>query len=408
MSLSQNEQITVWKDVTLLTMTDGYGEIQNGAIAVRGAKIIWLGQFGDLPDIYEGAEMISCGYKFLTPGLIDCHTHLIYGGSRVAEFEKRLSGMSYADIASEGGGILSTVRATRDTHEDMLYFSAKKRLDQLQMGGVTTVEIKSGYGLDLENELKMLRVARKLGQGPAIDVVTTFLGAHAVPTEFGGDSDGYMGYVCHDMLDAVVRENLADAVDAFCENIAFTTDQVEDLFTKARELGLPVKLHAEQLSDSGGAKLAAEYQALSADHLEYITEEGVKYMAASDMVAVLLPGAFYTLREDIIPPIELFRKHNVPMAVASDSNPGSSPVLSLPLMINMASTLFSLTPEESLTGVTKNAARALGLHDRGALEVGKKADFALWNISHPAELAYQVGGNLCAGIVKNGQVISPV
>lgn len=402
MSQSQKERAIVWKDLTLLTMVEHYGLIQDGAIAVEGDKIVWLGQARDLPAAYEGADIISCGGNFMTPGLIDCHTHLVYGGSRVAEFEKRLGGMSYTDIAREGGGILSTVRATRDADENMLYLAAEKRLAQLQMGGVTTVEIKSGYGLDLENELKMLRVARALGQGPAMDVITTFLGAHAVPPEFGDDSDGYMDFVCGDMLEAVVRENLADAVDAFCENIAFTGDQVESLFARARELGLPVKLHAEQLSDSGGAKLAAEYQALSADHLEYLTEDGVKHMAASGTVAVLLPGAFYTLRDDHMPPIELFRKHNVPMAVASDSNPGSSPVLSLALMINMASTLFRLTPEEALAGVTRNAARALGLHDRGVLAVGRKADFALWDISHPAELAYQVGGNLCTGIVKDG------
>lgn len=402
MPQSQNIPTTVWKDVTLLTMTEGYGLIRDGAIAARGGKIIWLGQAYDLPAEYEDAEIISCGGNFLTPGLIDCHTHLVYGGSRIAEFEQRLDGVSYADIAREGGGILSTVRATREADENMLNFTAQKRLTQLRQGGVTTVEIKSGYGLDLENELKMLRVARALGTNPAIDVITTFLGAHAVPPEFNGDSDGYMDYVCDHMLEAVVRENLADAVDAFCEDIAFSTDQIEGLFAKARELGLPVKLHAEQLSNSGGAIMAAEYQALSADHLEHLDEEGVKYMAASGMVAVLLPGAFYTLRDDHLPPIELLRKHGVPMAVASDSNPGSAPVLSLTLMINMAATLFRLTPEEALAGVTRVAAQALGLHDRGILAVGHRADFALWDICHPAELAYQVGGNLCMGVVKDG------
>lgn len=405
MPQSENNRITVWKDVTLLTMTEGYGLIQDGAIAARGGRIVWLGDGQDLPESCDGAGVISCGGKFMTPGLIDCHTHLVYGGSRVAEFEKRLGGMSYEEIARDGGGILSTVRATRDAGEDMLYVSARKRLNQLQRSGVTTIEIKSGYGLDLANELKMLRVARRLGESSAIDVVTTFLGAHAVPPEFKGDPQGYMDHVCGDMLDDVVRENLADAVDAFCENIAFSTDQVESLFIKARELGLPVKLHAEQLSNSGGAKLAAKYQALSADHLEHLDEDAVKYMAASGVVAVLLPGAFYSLRDDRMPPIELFRKYNVPMAVASDSNPGSSPVLSLALMINMASTLFRLTPEEAMAGVTRNAARALGLQDRGVLEVGKNADFALWDISHPAELAYQVGGNLCVGTVKDGNVI---
>ncbi len=402
MSQLQNEPTTVWKDVTLLTMTEGYGLIRDGAIAAKDGKIVWLGYAQDLPEAYADAEIISGGGHYLTPGLIDCHTHLVYGGSRVTEFEKRLSSMSYEDIAREGGGILSTVRATRNTDEDMLYLSAENRLAHLQRNGVTTVEIKSGYGLDLDNELKMLRVARKLGRKPDIDVVTSFLGAHAVPPEFEGDSNGFMDYLSGEILDAVMRENLADAVDAFCENIAFNTDQIEILFTKARERGLPVKLHAEQLSNSGGTILAAEYQALSADHLECLDEEGVKYMAAAGMVAVLLPGAFYTLRDDRIPPIELFRKHAVPMAVASDSNPGSSPVLSLTLMVNMASTLFRLTPEEALAGVTRNAAQALGLHDRGILEVGRKADFALWDISHPAELAYHVGGNPCVAIVKNG------
>lgn len=402
MQQSHHEENTVWKDVTLLTMVEGYGLIRDGAIVVQKDKIVWLGQAQDLPTVYADAHVISCSGNFMTPGLIDCHTHLVYGGSRIAEFEQRLQGKSYEEIAQNGGGILSTVRATRDSNEDMLYFSAERRLAHLQKGGVTTVEIKSGYGLDLEHELKMLRVARKLGEKPDIDVVTTFLGAHAIPPEFGNDSDGYMDYILDEMLPAVVRENLADAVDAFCENIAFTTDQVENLFIKARELGLPVKLHAEQLSNSGGAKLAAEYQALSADHLEYLDEEAVKYMTASGTVAVLLPGAFYTLRDNHLPPIDLLRKHDVPIAVASDSNPGSSPTLSLALMINMASTLFRLTPEEALTGVTCTAALALGLHDRGALEVGKKADFALWDITHPAELAYQVGGNLCTGVIKDG------
>ncbi len=407
MPIPNENQIKVWKDVTLLTMTEGdtpYGLIADGAIAVQNGKIIWLGHAGDMPE-YE-AEVISCEGHYMTPGLIDCHTHLVYGGNRVAEFEKRLGGMSYAEIAREGGGILSTVRATRQADEALLYFSAQKRLDQLQRGGVTTIEIKSGYGLDLENELKMLKVARKLGQGSTIDVVTSFLGAHALPPEFRGDMDSYLDYVAGEMLEAVVRENLADAVDGFCENIAFSPDQIERLFIRARELGLPVRLHAEQLSDSGGAQLAAEYRALSADHLEYITEDAVRAMAASDTVAVLLPGAFYTLGDDHLPPVDLFRKHGVAMAVASDSNPGSSPVLSLPLMINMASTLFRLTPEEALSGVTRNAARALDLPDRGVLEVGRKADFALWDISHPAELAYQVGGNLCKGLVKDGVVVS--
>lgn len=400
--------VKVWTDVTLLTMSENdspYGMIRDGAIIAQNGNIDWIGKARDLPETADDADIISCGGKYMTPGLIDCHTHLIYGGNRIAEFEKRLQGASYEDIARKGGGILSTVKATRAADEESLISSAKKRLRHLQKGGVTTVEIKSGYGLDLETELKMLRAARKIGQSSSIDVVTSFLGAHALPPEFNDDADGYMDYVTGDMLAAVVAENLADSVDAFCENIAFSPDQVERLFTRAQELNLPIKLHAEQLSNSGGAKLGAKYKALSADHLECLDEEGAKAMAAAGMVAVLLPGAFYTLRDDRIPPIDMLRKYNIPMAIASDSNPGSSPVLSLSLMINMASILFHLTPEESLIGVTRNGAMALGLADRGILEIGKKADFAIWDISHPAELAYQLGGNACAGIVKNGEAV---
>lgn len=409
--MSMTEEYKVWTNVTLLTLANGdgpYGQIDGGAIMVRGGKIAWLGQARDMtemPDIQGDMEVIDGEGMFLTPGLIDCHTHLIYGGSRSGEFEKRLLGMSYADIAREGGGILSTVRATRQADAGLLFHMAQKRLDQLQRSGVTTVEIKSGYGLDLDNELKMLRVARKLGESPHVDVITTFLGAHAIAPEFAGNGEGYMDHVAGEMLDAVCRENLADAVDAFCETIAFNVDQVARLFTRARKTGLPVKLHTEQLSSSGGASLAADYQALSADHLEYLDEAGAGAMAAAGMTAVLLPGAFYSLRQTKMPPIDLLRKYQVPMAVASDSNPGSSPVLSLPLMINMAATLFSLTPEEALAGVTKQAARALGLDDRGTLEAGKKADFALWDISHPADLAYHIGGNSCVSIVKDGAVV---
>lgn len=400
--------VKVWTDVTLLTMSENgtpYGMIKDGAIIARNGMIDWVGQAAALPELTNGADIISCGGKYMTPGLIDCHTHLIYGGNRIAEFEKRLQGASYEDIARTGGGILSTVKATRAADEKSLISFAKKRLRHLQKSGVTTVEIKSGYGLDLETELKMLRAARKIGQSSSIDVVTSFLGAHALPPEFSGDAEGYMDYVAGEMLDAVVAENLADSVDAFCENIAFSPKQVERLFARAQELGLPIKLHAEQLSNSGGAKLASKYKALSADHLECLDEDGAKAMAAAGMVAVLLPGAFYTLRDNRIPPIDMFRKYKIPMAIASDSNPGSSPVLSLSLMINMASTLFHLTPEESLIGVTRGAAMALGLDDRGILEIGKKADFAIWDISHPAQLAYQLGGNACAGIVKNGKTV---
>jgi len=406
MTVPENDRGRIWTDVTLLTMVPGdvpYGLIKDGAVIVRGGKIDWLGPMRDMPALPDNIEVISGEGCYLTPGLIDCHTHLIYGGSRVAEFEQRLQGRSYAEIARDGGGILATVRATRAAGEAELYGLAEKRLGQLQKSGVTTVEIKSGYGLDLDSELKMLRVARTLGEKSDIDVVATFLGAHAVPPEYNGDPEGYLDYVRTEMLDAVVRENLATAVDAFCEDIAFSADQLEPLLARAREAGLDLKLHAEQLSNCGGAQLAAEYQALSADHLEYIDEDGVRAMAAAGMVAVLLPGAFYSLRDDHLPPVDLFRKYNVPMAVASDSNPGSSPVLSLTLMINMAATLFRLTPEEALAGVTRNAARALGLTDRGVLAVGKKADFALWDISHPAELSYWLGGRACVGVVKDGE-----
>lgn len=401
---------TLWTDVTLLTMAEGgapYGMITEAALMTRDGIIEWVGKADTLPDGAEEAQVISCTGQFMTPGLIDCHTHLVYGGNRVAEFEKRLHGVSYEQIARDGGGILSTVRATRAASEEELYNSARKRLDQLQLDGVTTVEIKSGYGLDIANEIKMLRAARRLGQDSGIDVRTTFLGAHATPPEYDGDTDAYMAEVCGPMLTAVKEEGLADAVDAFCENIAFSPDQVENLFATARAAGLPVKLHAEQLSNNGGAALASRHQALSADHLECLDEAGVKAMAAAGTVAVLLPGAYYTLRDDRLPPIDLLRQYGVPMAVASDSNPGSSPVLSLTLMVNMASTLFRLTPEEALLGVTRHGARALGLADRGTLEAGKKADLALWDINHPAELAYQVGGTLCTRVIKDGQLVPP-
>ncbi|MBL4801184.1 MAG: imidazolonepropionase [Emcibacter sp.] len=383
-------------------MINGYDLRANAAIVTKKDKIVWLGQENELPAEYTKAQMISCRGHFMTPGLIDCHTHLIYGGNRIEEFEKRLNGISYTQIAQNGGGILSTVQATRQANEAVLYGSAKKRLAYLQKSGVTTLEIKSGYGLDLKNELKMLRVARLLGQDDTVDVVTSFLGAHAVPPEFADDPTGYMDFVIDEILPAVAKQGLADAVDVFCEPIAFNKQLTEKLFSAARALNLPVKIHAEQLSNSGGAKLAASYQALSADHLEYLDEAAVKHMAAAGTVAVLLPGAFYTLRDDRVPPVDLLRQYGVPMAVASDSNPGSSPALSLSLMINMATTLFRLTPEEALSGVTCYGAQALGLDDRGVLQVGKKADFALWDITHPAELSYQLGGNLCIGVVKDG------
>jgi len=398
----------IWVDVNIMTMDEKgtpYGLIMDGAIASFDGRISWVGKKDALSEDHQ-AEIISCHGRYMSPGLIDCHSHLIYGGSRIEEFEQRLKGKSYREIAEAGGGILSTVRATRAASEEELLRSAHKRLDHLCRDGLTTVEIKSGYGLDVETELKMMRVARQLGQQAEVDVAVTYLGLHALPPEYKNDRSAYIDLICEEILPIVARENLADAVDGFCENIGFDTEEVERVFECARTLGLKVKLHAEQLSNMGGAALAARYQALSADHLEWLDEAGVQAMAASGTVAVLLPGAYYSLRDDHLPPMDLLRKHNVPMAVATDCNPGSSPVLSLRQMINMAAILFRLTPEEALAGVTREAARALGLADRGTLEVGKKADFALWDISHPAELAYVVGGSLCEGVVKGGKEAS--
>jgi imidazolonepropionase len=330
----------------------------------------------------------------LTPALIDCHTHLVYGGSRATEFELRLKGASYEEISRSGGGILSTVTATRTATEEELFSQSLPRFDALLAEGVGTVEIKSGYGLDLETEIIMLRVARKLGSERNVRVKTSFLGAHAIPPEFKGKADAYIDFVCEDVLPLVHEEKLADTVDGFCENIAFSTKQIYRVFDKATALGLPVKLHAEQLSNLGGAALAANYGALSADHLEYLDEAGVQAMAKSGTVAVVLPGAFYTLRETQFPPLHSLRKAGVPLAIATDCNPGSSPLTSVLLCMNMACTLFRMTPEEALSGVTRVAAQALGIgHEVGTIEVGKKAEFAVWNVDQPAELAYRMGYN---------------
>jgi imidazolonepropionase len=400
----------VWVDARLATMAAGvaepYGTIEDGAIAVRGDRIGWVGPRAALPA--GAAPVHSAGGRWVTPGLIDCHTHLVYAGSRALEFELRLKGASYEEIARAGGGIVATVAATRGAAEDALYAAAAPRLSALMGEGVTTVEIKSGYGLDRETELKSLRVARRLARVHTVDVVTTFLGAHTLPSEYRGRADDYIDFVCREVLPAVAEAGLADAVDAFCEHIAFDADQVGRVFEAARGLGLPVKLHADQLSDQGGAALAAHYGALSADHLEYVSEAGVRALAGAGTVAVLLPGAFYFLRESQLPPIAPLREAGVPMAVATDSNPGTSPGCSLLLMLNMACTLFRLTPEEALAAVTRNAARALGLADsRGTLEVGKRADFVLWDIEHPAELAYRFGFNPCHQVVKDGRVVGP-
>jgi imidazolonepropionase len=383
-----------------------YGAIENGAIAVAGERIHWVGPQSSLPaDIPAAVRVHSAGGRWVTPGLIDCHTHLVYGGDRAREFEQRLSGVSYEEIARQGGGIVSTVTATRAASEDELVASARRRLAALTAEGVTTIEIKSGYGLDGDTELKMLRAARRLGEGGGVDVVTSFLGAHALPAEYAGRGDDYIDFVCAEVMPRVAELGLADAVDAFCEGIGFSVAQTERVFEKARSLGLPVKLHAEQLSDLGGTALAARFGALSADHLEYVSESSIEAMAESGTVAVLLPGAFYFLRETRKPPVDVFRRHRVPIAIATDSNPGSSPVGSMLLMLNMACTLFQMTPEEALTGATRHAGAALGKGDKiGTLQAGMQADFVLWDIDHPAELAYRIGFNPCYRVIKAGQV----
>lgn len=397
----------LWINARLATMTAGspYGAIEDGAIASLHGKIAWVGPQTGLPGAPAdlAREMIDLADRWVTPGLIDCHTHLVYGGNRAREFELRLEGASYEEIARAGGGIRNTVKATREASEAELLAGALPRLKSLLAEGVTTVEIKSGYGLNLETELKQLRVARGLGKDLPVTISNTFLGAHALPPEFEGDSDGYIDAVCA-MMPEVAESGLADVVDAFCENIGFSYDQTKRVFQAARDNGLPVKLHADQLSDLEGAKLAADFGALSADHLEYTSESGAQAMAEAGTVAVLLPGAFYFLRETKQPPLEAFRKAGVPIAIATDSNPGSSPATSLLLMLNMACTLFRMTPEEALLGVTRHGAKALGLQNsRGTLEVGKAADLCVWEIESPAELAYRIGFNPLVTSVKDGR-----
>ena len=393
-------------NVDIATMATGapYGSVRDGALAVKAGRIAWVGPRAELPPSLRAREELDGGGGWLTPGLIDCHTHLVYAGDRAGEFERRLGGASYADIAREGGGILATVRATRAASEGELLRQSEPRLERLLAEGVTTVEIKSGYGLDVENELKMLRVARRLGAACGVDVRTTLLAAHALPPEFAGRSAEYVALACEEIIPAVAREGLADAVDAFCEKIGFSAEDTRRIFTAARALGLPVKLHADQLSDCGGARLAAEFGALSADHLEHASEAGIAAMAGAGTAAVLLPGAFYCLREEKAPPIAALRTNGVATAIATDCNPGTSPVTSLLLILNMACTLFRLTPEEALAGVTRNAAKALGLHDRGRLEAGARADLVLWRIGAPAELAYALGANPCVSVVRRGAV----
>ncbi|MBD8526600.1 imidazolonepropionase [Pseudomarimonas arenosa] len=375
--------------VCRLDQAQGYGMIESGAVAWSQGKITYVGDSDSAP---RHGQVIDAGGALLTPGLIDCHTHLVFGGDRANEFEMRLQGRSYQDIAAAGGGIASTVRATREADDHALLLSAEKRARQLLADGVTTLEVKSGYGLSEQDELRMLRVARELGALTGQDVCTTFLGAHALPPEYVGRADDYIDLVCHEMLPAVAVSGVADAVDAFCETVGFSLAQTRRVFEAARRLGLPVKLHADQLSDGGGAGLVAEFKGLSADHIEYTSEQGVQAMAGAGTVGVLLPAAFYALRETQLPPIQRMRELGVPMAVATDLNPGTSPITSLRLALSMACTLFRLTPEEALRGTTVNAARALGLADRGQLKPGMRADLVLWDAEQPAELSYWIGG----------------
>lgn len=386
---------TLITNATIATMSDdSLGLIDQGALAMSDTELLWVGPASELPENYTIAEnMIDAGGRLLTPGLIDCHTHLVWAGSRAEEFRKRLHGVSYKEIAEQGGGILSTVKATRTASGDELFELTRPRAEALISQGVTQIEVKSGYGLSLEDELKQLRVARRLGSELPVSVRTTLLAAHALPPEYKEDADGYIDYVCNTILPAAAKDNLADAVDVFCENIGFSREQTERVFNAAKAHGLPVKLHAEQLSDQDGAALVAKHNGLSADHLEYLSEHGIREMAKSGTVAVLLPGAFYFLRETKLPPIQQMRDAGVPIAIATDANPGSSPFIDIQLMMHMSCTLFRMTPEEAWLGVTRNAAKALGESNRGVLKAGNKADVNLWNFSSPAEICYQFGIN---------------
>ena len=399
---------TLLVNANLATMRAGgapYGAIRDGAIGITAGRIEWVGPRDDLSATPESlaTEVLDAERAWVTPGLVDCHTHLVYGGNRAAEFEMRLNGASYEEIARAGGGIVSTVLTTRDASDNELATSASGRLKTLLSEGVTTVEIKSGYGLDLATELRMLRIARLLGDTAPVTVKTTFLGAHAVPAEFKGRADSYIDFVVNEVLPAVASAGLADAVDCFCENIGFTPEQTMRVFDAAKALGLPVKLHADQRTDTGGAALAAKYDALSADHIEYSNEAGIAAMAAAGTVGVLLPGAYYFLREDHLPDIAAMRRHGLDMALATDSNPGSSPLVSILLALNFGCTIFRLTPEEALAGITRNGAKALGMGTtHGTIEVGKVADLVLWKVDAPAELAYAMGANPCLRVFKSG------
>ncbi|HMO13505.1 MAG TPA: imidazolonepropionase [Pirellulaceae bacterium] len=394
------------EDANLLTCSNpanDCGLLRNASLAIRDGVIVWIGKTQDRGQQVSAAHVEQLNGRFVSPGLIDCHTHLVYGGHRAVEWQQRLGGATYEEIARVGGGIMSTVHATRAASESELLNSALRRAEKLLGEGVTTIEVKSGYGLSLDSELKMLRVGTELGKRVPIDVTTTFLGAHALPPEFANQANAYIELVCQEMLPAVVDE--CQAVDVFCERIAFDLQQTERVFSTAHELGIPIKIHAEQLSLTGGARLAAEMGALSADHLEYLDEPGVKAMKRAGTVAVLLPGAFYFLRERQRPPIDLLRRYEVPMAVATDHNPGSSPLTSLILALNMACTFFGLTVEEAFMGATNNAARALGYDDRGEISVGKLADLAVWDVNSLAEIPYRIGHNPCWQVFKRGQLV---
>ena len=396
----------VLANVTLATMAAkaaGYATIAQAALVIEGGRIAWVGAESDLP--CPDAPRCDLGGRLVTPGLIDCHTHVVFGGDRAQEFEMRLEGAGYEDIARAGGGILSSVRATRGWDEGRLLQAALRRVDHLLAEGVTTIEVKSGYGLDVETELKMLRVARRIGEERKVHVVTTWLAAHALPPEYKDDRAGYINDVVVAGMDRAHAEGLIDAVDGFCEGIAFSRAEMEQVFDHAAGLGLPIKLHAEQLSDLGGAAMAAQRGALSADHLEYLGADGIAAMAQSGTVAVLLPGAFYTLRETQYPPVQGLRNAGVPIALATDANPGTSPLTSILLTMNMGATLFRLTPAECLAGVTRNAARALGLADRGTIAPGQRADLAIWDIAHPAELTYRIGFNPLHARIFGGEFV---
>lgn len=403
---------TIWIGGSVATMESGgrpFGLIEDGAVAAAAGRIAWVGPRSELPDRPDrcAARVVELDGGLVTPGLVDCHTHLVFGGDRADEFQARLRGATYEEIARAGGGIQATVRATREASEASLLAAAERRLWTLLRQGVTTVEIKSGYGLDLDTELEMLRVARRLEERLPVSVQTTLLGAHALPAEYEGRREAYVALVRDEMVPRVVEEGLAEAVDAFCESIAFTPDECRSVFEAAREHGLARRLHADQLSDTGGAALAAETGARSADHLEHASEAGIRAMAEAGTVAVLLPGAFYFLGEDRVPPVEALRAHGVPVALASDLNPGTSPLLSPLLVLNMGCVLFGLTPEEALAGITRNGARALGLlEDRGTLTEGKRADLVAWDVADPAELAYWIGGNPCRAVYRGGDEVS--